>query len=213
MNLLTTLTRLLRLHIVHDAAASKTAATTRSGAMHPEPHHPQTAGAHAEAVSDDPGTANARLHEWLRPQQIVLDVDATDRRGALETAAAQIGRTHALDPAPIFRALWRREQVGSTALGQGVAIPHARISGIARPLTIFMRPRFAVAFDAPDGKPVSNILVIMVPEDGDPEEHLQLLAAVAEAFGDSAFRKHLAAASTEAEIDAGFAAWAERGRA
>src|SRR5450631_504492 len=73
-------------------------------------------------------------------------------------------------------------QTGSTALGAGFAIPHARINGIARPLTLFMRTRLPVAFDAPDGKPVSDLLAIMVPADGAKEDHLQLLALVARLF-------------------------------
>ncbi|MEP6941627.1 MAG: PTS sugar transporter subunit IIA [Betaproteobacteria bacterium] len=65
--------------------------------------------------------------EWLRPQEVVLDVDVADSKRALEAAADCISRAHGLDGRPIARALLRREQVGSTALGHGVAIPHARI--------------------------------------------------------------------------------------
>src|SRR5450631_679026 len=82
-------------------------------------------------------------------------------------------------------------QTGSTALGAGFAIPHARINGIARPLTLFMRTRLPVAFDAPDGKPVSDLLAIMVPADGAKEDHLQLLALVARLFSDHGFRTQL----------------------
>jgi nitrogen PTS system EIIA component len=102
--------------------------------------------------------------------------------------AATIGGSHGLDPAPIFRALWRREQAESTALGDGFAIPHARISGIARPLTLFMRTKLGIAFGAPDGKPVSDLLAIMVPADGAKDDHLQLLALVARLFSDRGFR-------------------------
>jgi len=159
-----------------------------------------------------PDASKRRLTEWLCPQDIAIDVDVPDRRRALEMAAALIGRANGLDSAPIFRALWRREQVGSTALGHGVAIPHARISGINRPLTLFMRSRLAMEFDAPDGRLVANFLFIMVPADGDTESHLQLLASVAEAFSDRAFREHLGAATTTAEVAATFAEWAEQHR-
>ncbi len=145
---------------------------------------------------------------WLRPQEIVLDVDVQTRTRALELAAAYIGRAHELDPAPILRALLRREDVGSTALGQGVAIPHARIAGIARPLTLYMRTRDAIEFAAPDGKPVSNLLVIMVPADGNTDAHLQLLALIATTFSDRAFRARLAGATTAAQADDVFAEWA-----
>jgi PTS system nitrogen regulatory IIA component len=144
-----------------------------------------------------------RVVSWLQPQEILLDVNARDREHALEIAAAAIGKAHALDTMPIFRALCRREQAGSTALGDGFAIPHARISGIARPTTVFMRTAVALPFHAPDRKPVSHILVIMVPSDGANEDHLQLLALVARLFSDAVFRNQLhdapdVAAATEA---------------
>ncbi len=159
------------------------------------------------------GTANTpdesahRCAEWLRPQEIVLDVEAKSSIRVLELAAAYIGRAHHIEPDPVYRALVRREQAGSTALGHRVAIPHARIAGIERPLTLFMRTRYPIDFAAPDGKPVSNILVIMVPADGATDDHLQLLALVAAAFSDRAFRKTLAIATTAAQVDEAFAAW------
>ena len=122
-------------------------------------------------------------------------------------AAEHIGRAHGLDPAPILRALMRREQAGSTALGHGVAIPHGRIGGLARPLTLFMRTRTSIPFGAPDGKPVSNWLVIMVPADGATDDHLQLLALVAGAFSDRDFRASLAAATSAAQVDGVFVDW------
>jgi PTS system nitrogen regulatory IIA component len=127
----------------------------------------------------------------LQPQDILLDADVRNRQNAVEVAAAAISRAHGLDPVPIFRALWRREQVGSTALGEGFAILHARIGGIARPITLFMRTKVAIEFDAPDGKPVSQLLVIMVPVDGAKEDHLELLALVARLFSDRGFRTQL----------------------
>jgi PTS system nitrogen regulatory IIA component len=147
-----------------------------------------------------------RIASWLQPQDILLGVDARDRSQALEVIAATIGRVHGLEAAPIFRALCRREQAGSTGLGGGFAIPHARISGIARPLTLFVRTRLDIEFDALDGKPVSQLLVIMVPADGAKDDHLQLLALVARLFSGHAFRRQLDGAA-----DATAAAEAFRG--
>jgi len=132
-----------------------------------------------------------RIASWLQPQDILLGVDSRDRLQALEAIAASIARVHRLEPAPILRALWRREQAGSTGLGEGFAIPHARIPGIARPLTLFVRTKLGIAFDALDGKPVSQLLAIMVPADGAKEDHLQLLALVARLFSDRRFRTQL----------------------
>jgi nitrogen PTS system EIIA component len=132
-----------------------------------------------------------RIATWLQPQEILLDVDVRDRTHVLEVLAAEIGREHGLEPGAIFRALWRREQAASTGLGEGFAIPHARIVGIARPLTLFMRMKVAIAFDAPDRKPVSQLLAIIAPVDGAKDDHLQLLALVAQLFSDRAFRRQL----------------------
>ncbi len=159
------------------------------------------------AVEDSP---TQRISSWLEPQKILLDIELRHRWHALEWAAATIARMHRLDPAPILRALRRRELVGSTALGCGVAIPHARIDGIERPLTLFVRPRWAIDFAAPDGKPVSSILVIMVPSDGDTDDHLQLLALVAQSFSDPAFRSRIAGSNDIANVRCAFAECAQR---
>ncbi len=147
-----------------------------------------------------------RIAAWLQPQDILLDVDVRDRPQAFEVMAAAIGGAHGLDPAPIFRALWRREQAKSTALGGGFAIPHARIFGIARPLTLYMRTKLAIEFDAPDRKPVSHLLAIMVPADGAKDDHLQLLALVARLFSDGGFRTWLDSALDATAAAAAFRA-------
>lgn len=146
----------------------------------------------------------------LRPQQIELDVDIPDVKRALERAAELMCRAHDLDPAPVFRALWRREQIGSTAIGHGVALPHARITGIAEPLMLFMRPRYAIDFDAPDGRLVTRIWVILVPADGSAEDHLNLLASIAEACSDDGLRAQLDAAPTADEASRALRDWTQR---
>ncbi len=108
-------------------------------------------------------------------------------------------------PSPCFRALWRRELVGSTALGCGIAIPHARIDGIKAPTTLYLRAKWPIDFAAPDGKPVRHLLVIMVPTDGDTDAHLQLLAAVAQGLTERALRDRLTAANDEGAIRRAFA--------
>jgi len=146
----------------------------------------------------------------LQPQQFELDVDIPDVKRALERAAEAICRAHGLDPAPAFRALWRREQIGSTAIGHGVALPHARISGIAEPLMLYMRPKYAMDFNAPDGRLVTRIWVILVPADGSPEDHLNLLAAVAEACSDDGLRAQLDVARTAEEAAKALHNWTQR---
>jgi len=132
-----------------------------------------------------------RIAAWLQPEAIHLDVPLRDPSHALEFIADAIGARHGLDPAPVFRALCRREQAGSTGLGAGFAIPHARIPGIARPLTLLLRARTPLAFKALDHEPVWLMLAILVPVDGDKDDHLKLLALVAELFSDPRFRAQM----------------------
>jgi nitrogen PTS system EIIA component len=148
--------------------------------------------------------------EWLQPQEIILDLPARDREHVLEAAAHAIGRTHGLQSTPIFDALWRREQAGSTALGEGFAIPHARIVGIARPLTLYLRTKPPVPFEASDGKPVSDLLVILVPSHGFRDDHLQLLALVARLFSDKRFRRQIHEASDKTVVSNAFRSGIER---
>ena len=132
-----------------------------------------------------------RVAAWLQPEEIHLDVPLRDSRHALEFIADAIGTHHGLEAAPIFRALSRREQAGSTALGGGFAVPHARIHGIERPLTLLVRARQAIDFKSPDDDPVSLMLAILVPERGDRDDHLKLLALVAELFSNPRFRAQI----------------------
>jgi nitrogen PTS system EIIA component len=153
---------------------------------------------------DDPRSGPA-VARWLDPCDVQLDVELRSRRHALEVAAATIARQHGIDRERVLRALWRRELVGSTALGCGVAIPHARIDGIAKPIVLYLRAKTAIEFAAPDGKPVHHILAIAVPTNGDPEAHLELLAAIASMMTERTFRDRLATAEDADAIRRAFA--------
>ena len=155
---------------------------------------------HPEDLSD----GLARAAAALRPQTYVLDAEAVDAESALRVAAGLIGRTHGLNATLVFDALRRREQAGSTALGAGFAIPHARLPFIERPVTIFIRLRDPVAFGAADGLPVNALLVIMVPRDGADLDHLRMLSLTAELFSSRGFRKRIERASTVAMAEAAF---------
>jgi nitrogen PTS system EIIA component len=143
----------------------------------------------------------------LGPQAIALDLDLRGKTALLETAAHLLKGHCQLEAAPIFRASHRREQAGSTAIGDGLAIPHARIPGIDAPRTAYLRSRTALSFGAPDRKPVSEFFVIVVPAEGAPEAQLALLREVAELFSQPAFRAALNSASTSAVVAALFACW------
>jgi PTS system nitrogen regulatory IIA component len=140
----------------------------------------------------------------------LIDVPLRGSAHALEVIANAISARRGLDPGPVFRALSRREQAGSTGLGGGFAIPHARISGIERPLTLLLRAKHPIPFQAPDGDPVSLMLAILVPQDGDKDDHLQLLALVAELFSKPGFRAQLDTSTDAVAISAAFRAGVSR---
>ena len=150
--------------------------------------------------------------QWLCPQQIELDLDVSDRWEALRVVSAMIERSRRLSAAPVFRALLRREKAASTGVGNGLAIPHARVPGIAEPVTVYVRTKAPVEFAASDRKRVSDLFVILVPTDGANEKHLQLLALVAEVFSDSDFRARLAAASDPQDVRSAFSQWISESR-
>ena len=146
-----------------------------------------------------------RVASWLQPEGIYLDVPLRDSLHALEFIAGMIAAHHDLDQAPVFRALSRREQAGSTGLGGGFAVPHARIPGIERPLTLLVRASRPIDFKAPDHDPVWLMLAILVPEHGDRDDHLKLLALVAELFSDPRFRARIDTAVAPADVAASIA--------
>jgi PTS system nitrogen regulatory IIA component len=146
------------------------------------------------------------IGNFLSSKDVVLGLAATDAERACEEIAILAAGRHKLDDALVFRALWRREQIGSTGIGHGVAIPHARIPGITSPIVLFARPKLPIPFGALDQRPVSAFFMILVPEHAN-EEHLRILATVSEMFSDRAFRNRLENATEPAAIQCLFGEW------
>ncbi len=130
------------------------------------------------------------LGDILDVGAIALDLDAADRRAVLSRIAALLARGRGMKEADVYAALLAREQMGSTGLGHGVAIPHARMPQCVAPAAAFVRTKLAIPFDAPDARPVSVFLGLVVPQRAN-ERHLQLLAAAATMFGDKPLRDKL----------------------
>jgi PTS system nitrogen regulatory IIA component len=137
----------------------------------------------------------------LSPDRIVLDLDVASKTALFDAMGGVLERDAGLARGAVSASLAAREKLGSTGLGQGVAIPHGRIRGLARAIGAFARLAPAVAFDAPDGKPVSQVFVLLVPEQA-TEAHLQLLSELAQMFSERSFRDALAqAADAQAVLD------------
>lgn len=140
-----------------------------------------------------------KLVQICTADDILLDVAAGDKSELLETAGRFLARRHGLDPQQVNRGLIQRERLGSTGLGQGVAIPHARLEGCERIVAALIRPRLPVEFDAPDGRPVGVLLTVLVPQ-GAEAAHLQYLATAAGMLCDRDFRQRLKSCDNAGEI-------------
>lgn len=147
-----------------------------------------------------------QIAELLPAANIALDVDVTTKSRLFDSAAALFAASGGLDAPMIASSLGARERLGSTGLGQGIAIPHGRIKGLRTAVGAFLRLRQPVAFDAPDGKPVSQVFVLLVPEQA-TDLHLQLLSELAQMFSERTFRDKLATATSAEDLGALFRTW------
>lgn len=146
------------------------------------------------------------LGELLTVEDIHLEVDVANKAELLDRIAALLSVRHGMSKATVLESLTVREQLGSTGVGHGVAIPHARMNQCAAPAGTFVRTRFAIPFDAPDGKPVTVFIGIIVPGKAN-ERHLQLLAAAAGMLSDRTFRETLKTSTDPARVRELLAAW------
>jgi nitrogen PTS system EIIA component len=142
----------------------------------------------------------------LAPEDICLDVDVSTKEQLLEQVAALLAARHGLSKTFILESLTVREQMGSTGVGHGVAIPHARMNQCAMAAGVFLRTKNAIPFDAPDGKPVSVFLGLIVPNKA-AELHLQILATAAGMLGDRDFREKLKVCTDPLVVAELLAAW------
>ena len=138
------------------------------------------------------------IAKLLSPQNVVLDLDVSSKKRVFEHAGLLFENNHNVARSQVFDSLFAREKLGSTGLGQGIAIPHGRIKGLKEATGAMIRMREPIVFDAPDGQPVSLIFVLLVPERA-TDLHLQILSELAQMFSDNVFRDQLLnAASAEA---------------
>jgi PTS system nitrogen regulatory IIA component len=137
------------------------------------------------------------LESILPPERTLYGVTGGSKKRLLEFFSTFIAQnTPSLDSQEVFSRLIGRERLGSTGIGNGVAIPHARSPHCKGPIAGFMRLKDAIDFDAIDGEPVDLVFVLLVPEEAD-DTHLSLLAEVASIMNQSSVRQQLRQASTQ----------------
>lgn len=133
------------------------------------------------------------LTELLTESRTLCHADIVSKKRALELASDTLaGQPGTPAAEQIFSGLLNRERLGSTGIGDGVAIPHCRLADCEQAMALLMTLATPIDFDAIDNRPVDLICVLLVPEDG-AEEHLQTLAGLAELFSQSEARERIRA--------------------
>ena len=118
------------------------------------------------------------LASLTRPELILSDLPAKGPAEALRIFAERIAKAGLVkDPDELFRRLWEREQISSTGIGSGIAIPHCKMPGLREAIVALGLAPEGVEFGAADGKPVHLFFLVVSPE-AVPAEHLRVLAAI-----------------------------------
>jgi len=146
------------------------------------------------------------ISSLLPLSNVMIDLDVSSKKRAFEEVGQLFETSHKLPRGAVFDSLFAREKLGSTGLGQGIAIPHGRIKGLREAVCAFLRLKNPISFDAPDGKPVSLLFILLVPEQA-TDLHLQILGELAQMFSDKTFRERLMAAADNAQLHQLITGW------
>lgn len=133
------------------------------------------------------------LSKILSIESVCLDLEVSSKKRAFEQAGLIFENNHGIARSTVSDNLFARERLGSTGLGHGVAVPHGRIKGsksLKAPLAAFVRLVEPIAFESPDGEPVSLLFFLLIP-DHVTQQHLEILSEIAEFFSDEAIRTAL----------------------
>ncbi|MCS6878379.1 MAG: PTS IIA-like nitrogen regulatory protein PtsN [Geminicoccaceae bacterium] len=151
------------------------------------------------------------LSALLAPDRVLLGLRATSKRQVLQSLAQAAARVTGVDASAILDALVQRERLGTTGLGGGIAIPHARIAELAAPTAFFARLAKPVDFEAVDDQPVDIVFLLLVPEDTGAD-HLKVLARIARLLRDPDLLAELRRCEDRARVHALLCGRAEPGR-
>ncbi|MBW1740190.1 MAG: PTS sugar transporter subunit IIA [Deltaproteobacteria bacterium] len=140
-----------------------------------------------------------KILDTLKEDAIISELTATDKKGVLEELASPVAKAAGINQEEMVRVLLERERLGSTAIGDGIAIPHGKLKPLASLLMGFGRSHKGVDFEAIDGRPAHLFFLLMAPENSSGA-HLQMLARISRLLKDEAFRGRLMTAADRREI-------------
>lgn len=141
-----------------------------------------------------------QLASFIHPDLVLYKIAATSKKRLFESMAQTISEhCHEVSELSIYEGLFARERLGSTALGEGVAVPHYRITEATADCCAVVSLDKPIDFDAPDGQPV-DLLIFLVVSGEACQEHLDRLAIVAKCFSEESFRQKVRNASSQQEL-------------
>jgi len=141
-----------------------------------------------------------RLSEIFKPQFIIADLKAHDKKGALEELLEIItGQERSLNKGTLLQVLLERERLGSTGIGDGVALPHGKLRGLDKLLLSFGRSIDGLDFDSIDERPAYLFFLLLAPENS-AGMHLKFLAKISRMLKDGNLRQRLMQAKSGEEI-------------
>jgi len=137
-----------------------------------------------------------QINELLTPSRALCALEGGSKKRTLEIISQHIAEQQPeMDNEEIFSGLINRERLGSTGIGDGVAIPHCRLSDCHQALGMLIQLETPIEYDAIDGNPVDLLFVLLVPEEA-CDQHLQTLGNLAELFSQERFRERLRSAES-----------------
>jgi PTS system nitrogen regulatory IIA component len=141
-----------------------------------------------------------KIMDILLKDAVILDIEATGKREVLAELSEGAARAEpSLDRERLFQVLLERENLQSTGIGDGVAIPHGKMPGLAHLVASFARSQAGIDFQSIDGQPTYLFFLLVVPEHSGGQ-HLKALARISRFFRDAAFRKALNEAESPEDV-------------
>jgi len=141
-----------------------------------------------------------KITDFLSVQTVIPALAQREKNAVLEELAGWLTANHTdLDPKRVLSVLMERERISTTAIGEGVAIPHGKLPGLERIYGVFARSSEGVDFNSLDGGPTHLFFVLIAPE-GAAADHLKALARISRLLKDESFRRRLMAAKSNQEL-------------
>ena len=141
----------------------------------------------------------SEITNFLTEESIIMDCDSKSQKNTLEIISNKMAELTSTNKDEIFQKLYEREKLGTTAFGNGIAIPHARIEGIRNAKIIILKLTEAIDFNSIDGNKVDIIMSLFVPNDNN-KMHVELLSNIASLLDNQVLREKIRTANTASDV-------------